>query len=663
MHRAYAMLEVRSVDDGQEKRTFEGWATTPTPDRLGDVVEPKGAKFKNPLPLLHQHDSTQPIGTVRLKKATDEGIAFEATIPKIAEPGPLKDRVDTAWGEIKAGLVRAVSIGFRVLQDGMESINGTGGLRFTAIEIMELSSVSVPANADATIMNIKSFDVGLPASGAPVVKLTPPGVSGSQQPKARKGTAMPRSASQQIEDFNATRATKAARMAAIMEQSSERSETLDASETEEYDELDAELTAIDNHLKRLRSLEAAQARTASPVIRSTPATVGQPTGLILDEGLSSVARVEPVVRSLERIDPSIHVARLAKCIVLGRMSRGERKASDFASEMYPNDGLLPDMIKAVVAGGTATDPTWAGPLVGPAGLAFAAFLEFLRPTTIIGKFGVGDVPGLQAVPFRTPLGAQTSGGHGYWVGEGKAKPLTKFDFSRTQLTELKVANIAVATKELIRDSSPSADQLIRNGLVAALRERLDIDFIDPAKAAVAGVSPASITNGVVGIPSSGTDATAVRADVAAIFAAYRAGFNPLSGGVWVMPTALALQLSLMVTITGAPEFPGVTPNGGVFVGFPVVTSDYVPANTVVLVNAPQVYLADEGGFGVSMSEEASLEMVDNPVGDAHAGVGPATGMVSMFQTNSVAILAERTINWVKARPQAAVILTGVQWAV
>jgi hypothetical protein len=77
----------------------------------------------------------------------------------------------------------------------------------------------------------------------------------------------------------------------------------------------------------------------------------------------------------------------------------------------------------------------------------------------------------------------------------------------------------------------------------------------------------------------------------------------------------------------------------VFVGFPVVTSDYVPANTVVLVNAPQVYLADEGGFGVSMSEEASLEMVDNPVGDAHAGVGPATGMVSMFQTNSVAILA------------------------
>ena len=42
------------------------------------------------------------------------------------------------------------------------------------------------------------------------------------------------------------------------------------------------------------------------------------------------------------------------------------------------------------------------------------------------------------------------GGAGYWVGEGKAKPLTKFDFTRTTLTPLKVANIAVLTKEADR---------------------------------------------------------------------------------------------------------------------------------------------------------------------------------------------------------------------
>jgi HK97 family phage prohead protease len=155
MNRGYAVLEVKSLQD--DKRTFTGTATTPATDRMGDQIDPMGAKFKNPLPLLHQHNSDQPIGTVRFSRATDAGIEFEAQIPTISEPGPLKDRVDTAWGEIKAGLVRGVSIGFRVLEDGAEFIKG-GGILFKAIEIIELSAVTIPANAQCTIQTIKSFD-------------------------------------------------------------------------------------------------------------------------------------------------------------------------------------------------------------------------------------------------------------------------------------------------------------------------------------------------------------------------------------------------------------------------------------------------------------------------------------------------------------------------
>jgi hypothetical protein len=57
----------------------------------------------------------------------------------------------------------------------------------------------------------------------------------------------------------------------------------------------------------------------------------------------------------------------------------------------------------------------------------------------------------------------------------------------------KVAAISVVTEELLRFSSPSADRLVRDGLAGAVIARLDIDFIDPGKAAVANVSPASIT--------------------------------------------------------------------------------------------------------------------------------------------------------------------------
>ncbi|EJO27565.1 HK97 family phage prohead protease, partial [Achromobacter marplatensis] len=129
-------------------------------DRVGDIINPLGASFKNPLPLLHQHRHDMPIGLVRFNTPTAKGIEFEAEIPSIDEPGPLKDRLDTAWGEIKHGLVRAVSIGFRPIKYAyMED----GGIDFQETEIYELSSVSIPANAAAIINAVKSMD-GRPLS-------------------------------------------------------------------------------------------------------------------------------------------------------------------------------------------------------------------------------------------------------------------------------------------------------------------------------------------------------------------------------------------------------------------------------------------------------------------------------------------------------------------
>lgn len=113
-----------------------------------------GVRFKNPMPLLHQHDATQPVGTVKFDKPTANGIDFVASLPKITEPGPLRDRVDTAWGEVKAGLVRGVSIGFRPIEFTFMD----DGIRFVETEVLELSLVTIPANAEATIQTVKSYD-------------------------------------------------------------------------------------------------------------------------------------------------------------------------------------------------------------------------------------------------------------------------------------------------------------------------------------------------------------------------------------------------------------------------------------------------------------------------------------------------------------------------
>lgn len=160
--RAYSLLEVKALDD--EKRVITGIATTPEPDRVGDIVEPMGAKFADEIPLLWQHQHDKPVGTTKFGKPTKSGIPFTATIAKVDEDGQLKQLLDMAWQAVKAKLVRGVSIGFRPIE---YSWMDDGGIRFIETEIFELSLVTIPANASATIQTIKSMD-RRPNAGGPV---------------------------------------------------------------------------------------------------------------------------------------------------------------------------------------------------------------------------------------------------------------------------------------------------------------------------------------------------------------------------------------------------------------------------------------------------------------------------------------------------------------
>ena len=81
---------------------------------------------------------------------------------------------------------------------------------------------------------------------------------------------------------------------------------------------------------------------------------------------------------------------------------------------------------------------------------------------------------------------------------------------------------------------------------------------------------------------------------------------------------------------------------------------------MALVNASDIFLADDGGVSVDMSREASLQMDSAPTTqDALTGTG--TSLVSLWQTNAVGFRAERTINWAAWRDSAVAYLTGVSW--
>lgn len=153
-NRAYSTLEIKAVDE--DRRVIRGVATTPSVDRVGDIIDPMGVKFTNPLPFLWMHNHETPVGQVKFDKPTKSGIGFEAEFvhPDSVDSPTLKDRLQLAWDSVKTGLVRAVSVGFRPLEWAF--LDG-GGIRYDESEVFELSGVTVPANADALISSVKSL--------------------------------------------------------------------------------------------------------------------------------------------------------------------------------------------------------------------------------------------------------------------------------------------------------------------------------------------------------------------------------------------------------------------------------------------------------------------------------------------------------------------------
>ena len=167
--KAFGLMTVKSVDE--EKRIITGIATTISPDREDDIVEPLGAKFTLPIPFLWQHDHSKPIGEVITAAVTDKGIEVEVQIAKIHEQGRLKERVDEAWQAIKSGLVKGLSIGFRGKE--YNYIDGSCGVHFKEWDWYELSAVTIPANMEASITSVKKLSE--PQEEAPAVSEKPVG--------------------------------------------------------------------------------------------------------------------------------------------------------------------------------------------------------------------------------------------------------------------------------------------------------------------------------------------------------------------------------------------------------------------------------------------------------------------------------------------------------
>lgn len=668
---AYSALHIKQIEERAGFVYIKGIASTPTTDRVGDVVNPMGARFKTPMPLLWQHKADKPVGRVTFAKPSKTGIPFEAEIPRITAPGLLKDRIDEAIQSLEYRLVAFTSIGFNPDLEHTKRLP-SGGLQFDQWDWRELSLVTIPAQPEAVITSVKALgdgDTPAPLTQQVITAIKSldqtqmaalghksgrsqdpsPGASGTKQQPALSGFSFSRSQRgnqvKTMQELRDERTQKAARMRELLDLCKSEDRDMGDDEAVEFDGLETEVKSLDSEIRQKR-FDVLNSSTATPVD-------GKST-----EGASR-SRGGPTIHiKSSDADESFKGQNYTRMVIakaLAHLEGGGTSASGIAQQRWgkTNPTLVRLMKANEVAGGGTGAGEWGHELAQADTRYTGDFLTLLQSATVFDKLP------LKQVPSNVIVKGQDGAGTGYWVAESKAIPATTVDFMSVELTELEVGALAVVSNRLLRNSSPAAEALITDALVEAQRQRVDTTFLSAA-AAVAGVSPAGILNGLTGIAASGVDSDAFRADLLSAMAPFFAAKN--AGGTYlVMRPELAEAMALMVNALGQSVFAGLSAEGGTLRNRPVVTGDNVPSGAIIVIKPSDVWRIGDSGVRTSISRDAMIEQSTAPTGATDTPVAASQFMTSMFQAESTAIKVVRTINYAKRRASAVSFITGANY--
>ena len=143
-------LELKASVSVDDAGTITGMAWPfGSPDRMGDVIEPgafKGAK--GPLPMLAFHRPDDPVGVWAEITETAKGLTVKGRllVDELA-------RAREVRALVQSGAVGGLSIGFMTKR---AAARAGGGRTIKAVELVEVSLVSIPAHPGARVTGAKS---------------------------------------------------------------------------------------------------------------------------------------------------------------------------------------------------------------------------------------------------------------------------------------------------------------------------------------------------------------------------------------------------------------------------------------------------------------------------------------------------------------------------
>lgn len=612
-------------------------------DRHGTRLNPNGWDLRsfiaNPVALFaHGRDGNH--GTIPVGRWEDLKVVGEKLVGRLVfAAAGTSARIDELRSLVEQGILRAVSVGFSVLEEGR---GGANGYEYERMELTEVSLVSIPSNKNALAMarslNVSDETISL-AFGEQADERrrdVPQGENASHPSIPAKGPKMDIPLSKRIEsaqtDLNVARDALSAH---IVDENAD---------TEQTEALASEIEQRENRLASLERAEralAARAGGGAVVVSASPAApaVRRPLGIQMREP-----------------KPEDLIIRAAVVKILSHVTG--REPERILEERYRDHEATQVVTRAAVEGAKTTTQGWAAELVET---AMGAFMETLRPISVyprLAALGTNLSFGPNRASIKLPSRAPTPSISGSFVAESAPIPVRRLGLTSVTLSPHKMGVISVFSRELAKYSNPQIEGLLRQEITADTALTIDTLLLDAT--AGSAVRPAGLTNGVTAITASTAGGYgAILADIAALAAPFDAA-NSGRRLVLLMNPAEARMIAM------APGPDGQFGWAERFLGeFERIVSTTIPAGHVYMVDAADFATAAGDAPEFETSEQAVLHMEDsNPQQIAAVGTpnSVAAPTQSMFQTAQIALRMILDITWAMRRTGMIQHIAAVSWA-
>jgi len=338
-----------------------------------------------------------------------------------------------------------------------------------------------------------------------------------------------------------------------------------------------------------------------------------------------------------------NVGRLIRALAAGKGDPD--KAAHFAKKQWGDE----EIAKALT---TSTGETGGGGGFLVPEEYSTELIEYLRPLSVIRSMNPVIVPmpvGSISIP------AMTGGATAEYIGEGSNIRVSQPAFGQIKLTWKKLATLVPISNDLIRFSSPQADAIVRDDLVAAMAQREDAAFIRDDGT---NDTPKGLRYWIAGdniIPANGTVNLAnVAIDLGkAILALEENNIKFLRPG-WLISPRTKYYLTTLTDDNGNYVFKDEMA-GGTLLNFPFAVTSQIPSNLGDGANESEVYFVD---FADAIIGESSL--VELAVSE-EAAYYNGTSVVAAFSLDQTVIRAIARHDFALRRSVAGAVLTGVKW--